>query len=68
MWLPKSFDTFGKFPFAAVTGIPVKYFKPVRKIKAECEYRWVGIDRNKGIISLPGWRRKKNLNTFLMSD
>lgn len=44
MWLPKRFDTFGKFPFAALTGIPVKYFKPVRKIKAECEYRWIGMD------------------------
>lgn len=43
MWLPKRFDTFGKFPFAAVTGIPVKYVKPVRKIKAECEYRWIGM-------------------------
>lgn len=55
-WLPKRFETFGNFPFAAVTGIPVKYFKLIRKIKAEREYGWIGIgvyiaiDRYKGII------------------
>lgn len=53
IWLPRRFDTFGKFPFAAENDIPVKCFKPVRKIKAEHEYRWVGIDRYKRIISLP---------------